>query len=203
MWFILLFASRRGHTRCALVTGVQTCALPIATIRAARILPQFARRYGPRPRARGRSAIGGWPFPPRWPLWVRATYWSLPARAMKVARLLGDKSCRSTTVTSPDRNFPAGRRRRVNAAAMAGNDKAVLWSAEEARQATGGRNTRDWRATGVSIDSRSIEPGDLFVALKGPTFDGHDFAGKAIQAGAAASMVHRRAAGLARSEEQP
>src|SRR3546814_20014558 len=73
---------------------------------------------------------------------------------------------------------------------MAGNDKAVLWSAEEARQATGGRNTRDWRATGVSIDSRSIEPGDLFVALKGPTFDGHAFAGKAIKAGAAAPMVH-------------
>src|SRR3546814_16770933 len=79
---------------------------------------------------------------------------------------------------------------------MAGNDKAGLWSAEEARQATGGRNTRDWGATGVSIDSRSIEPGDLFVALKGPTFDGHDFAGKAIKAGAAASMVHRRAAGI-------
>src|SRR3546814_3210385 len=29
MWFIFLFSSRRRHTRCALVTGVQTCALPI------------------------------------------------------------------------------------------------------------------------------------------------------------------------------
>jgi len=74
--------------------------------------------------------------------------------------------------------------------------KEVLWSAEEARQATGGRNTRDWQATGVSIDSRSLAPGDLFVALKGPSFDGHDFAGKAIKAGAAASMVHRRADGI-------
>src|SRR3546814_13025509 len=138
MWFILLFASRRGHTRCALVTGVQTCALPIATIRAARILPQFARRYWPRPRARRRSAIGGRPLPPRWPLWVRATYWSLPARAMKVARLLGDKSCRSTTVTSPERNFPAGRRGRGNAAAMAGTEQAGLRSAEGGGQATGG-----------------------------------------------------------------
>lgn len=72
----------------------------------------------------------------------------------------------------------------------------VLWTAEEARQATGGRNTRDWQATGVSIDSRTVQPGDLFVALKGPTFDGHDFAGKAIKAGAAASMVHRRADGI-------
>src|SRR3546814_19171627 len=52
------------------------------------------------------SAIGFRPFPPRWRRWFRATYWSLPARAMKVARLLGDKSCRSTTVTSPGPQFP-------------------------------------------------------------------------------------------------
>ena len=78
----------------------------------------------------------------------------------------------------------------MSAAAVAA--KEVLWTAEEARQATGGRNTRDWQATGVSIDSRSLEAGDLFVALKGPSFDGHDFAGKAIKAGAAAAMIHRR-----------
>lgn len=77
-----------------------------------------------------------------------------------------------------------------------GAAKEVLWTAEEAAQATGGRNTTDWQATGVSIDSRSVEPGDLFIALKGPTFDGHDYAGKAIKAGAAASMVHRRADGV-------
>src|SRR3546814_10450407 len=29
MWFVFFFSSRRRHTRCALVTGVQTCALPI------------------------------------------------------------------------------------------------------------------------------------------------------------------------------
>ena len=74
--------------------------------------------------------------------------------------------------------------------------KEVLWTAEEAAQATGGRATTDWQATGVSIDSRSVAPGDLFIALKGPSFDGHDYAGKAIKAGAAASMVHRRADGI-------
>jgi UDP-N-acetylmuramoyl-tripeptide--D-alanyl-D-alanine ligase len=84
----------------------------------------------------------------------------------------------------------------VNAAAKACNAKEVLWCAEEARQATGGRNTRPWQATGVSIDSRSVAPGDLFIALKGPTFDGHDFAGKAIKAGAAAALVHRRSDGI-------
>ena len=34
---------------------------------------------------------------------------------------------------------------------------------------------RDWTASGVSIDSRSVAAGDLFVALVGPNFDGHDF----------------------------
>src|SRR3546814_14110693 len=34
MWFVCFFSSRRRHTRCALVTGVQTCALPIYVIQA-------------------------------------------------------------------------------------------------------------------------------------------------------------------------
>ncbi len=44
----------------------------------------------------------------------------------------------------------------------------------------------------VATDSRAILPGDLFVALTGPTFDGHDFAIKAAQSGATAVMVSRR-----------
>src|SRR3546814_7153947 len=35
-WFLFFFSSRRRHTRCALVTGVQTCALPISGLRAAK-----------------------------------------------------------------------------------------------------------------------------------------------------------------------
>ena len=76
----------------------------------------------------------------------------------------------------------------------------ILWTAEDIAQATGGRVTGDWQASGVSIDSRSLEAGDLFIALKGPSFDGHDFAGKAIKAGAAAAMVHRRADGIDESD---
>lgn len=68
---------------------------------------------------------------------------------------------------------------------------APLWTAHEAAAATGGTNSADWAATGVSIDSRSVENGDLFVALKGPAFDGHSFVGKAMDAGAAAALVHR------------
>lgn len=45
--------------------------------------------------------------------------------------------------------------------------------------------------TGVTIDSRSVRPGDLFVALKGERVDGHDFITKAIEAGAAAVVLGR------------
>ncbi len=41
----------------------------------------------------------------------------------------------------------------------------------------------------VGHDSRQIKPGDLFVALKGPRFDGHDFVLQAIEAGAKGALV--------------
>jgi UDP-N-acetylmuramoyl-tripeptide--D-alanyl-D-alanine ligase len=42
---------------------------------------------------------------------------------------------------------------------------------------------------GVSIDSRNIVGGELFVAIKGPNFDGHDYVEQAFQNGAAAALV--------------
>jgi len=42
---------------------------------------------------------------------------------------------------------------------------------------------------GVGTDTRSLQPGQLFIALRGPNFDGHDFAAQAAQRGAAALMV--------------
>jgi len=45
--------------------------------------------------------------------------------------------------------------------------------------------------SGVSIDSRSLSPGELFVAIEGPNFDGHDFVSVAHQRGAAAAMVSK------------
>ncbi len=67
-----------------------------------------------------------------------------------------------------------------------------LWNDAQAAQATGGRNTAPWTAGGVSIDSRSLAPDDLFVALQGPSFDGHDYIAKAFENGAVASVSHRR-----------
>ena len=71
-----------------------------------------------------------------------------------------------------------------------------LWTATEAATATGGTNDRDWTATGVSIDTRSLVAGDLFVALRGPNHDGHDFVAGALDHGAAAALVDRNIAGL-------
>jgi UDP-N-acetylmuramoyl-tripeptide--D-alanyl-D-alanine ligase len=43
----------------------------------------------------------------------------------------------------------------------------------------------------VTTDSRDVKPGDLFIALQGETFDGHDFAQQAFTQGAVAVMAHK------------
>jgi len=52
----------------------------------------------------------------------------------------------------------------------------------------------DARLAGVSIDSRTIRPGEVFVALPGERFDGHDFLERAAEAGAAILIVEEEAA---------
>ena len=66
----------------------------------------------------------------------------------------------------------------------------MLWTSDDAVTATGGRVTRAWAAIGVSIDTRTLQPGDLFVALKDAR-DGHDFVAAALAKGAAAALVSR------------
>ncbi len=66
----------------------------------------------------------------------------------------------------------------------------MLWTAKDAAEATGGRAIGDWSVDGVSIDTRTIEAGDLFVALKAAR-DGHDFVAQALEAGAGAALVSR------------
>jgi UDP-N-acetylmuramoyl-tripeptide--D-alanyl-D-alanine ligase len=64
----------------------------------------------------------------------------------------------------------------------------------EVAAATSGRvvsGTPGVRVSGVSIDSRRVEPGQLFVAIAGPRFDGHDFVAEATARGAPAALVHR------------
>jgi UDP-N-acetylmuramoyl-tripeptide--D-alanyl-D-alanine ligase len=66
-----------------------------------------------------------------------------------------------------------------------------LWTAAEAAAAAGGASAISWTATGVSIDTRSLVAGDLFVAVHGSNRDGHDFVGAAFDLGASAAMVDR------------
>jgi len=68
-----------------------------------------------------------------------------------------------------------------------------LWTGDEIA-ATGARFVpataqAGFAASGVSIDSRTLKPGDLFVAVRGEVRDGHEFVEKALLAGASAAMV--------------
>jgi UDP-N-acetylmuramoyl-tripeptide--D-alanyl-D-alanine ligase len=67
-----------------------------------------------------------------------------------------------------------------------------LFTAEALSQALGGVMTRPFHANGVSIDTRSLEHGDLFVALATETGDGHDHVATALSRGAAGALVHRQ-----------
>jgi UDP-N-acetylmuramoyl-tripeptide--D-alanyl-D-alanine ligase len=70
-----------------------------------------------------------------------------------------------------------------------------LWTAQEIAAATGGTIVGGaFAATGVSIDTRTIEPGDLFVALAGVR-DGHEFVEQALAKGAAGALVSREVGG--------
>src|SRR5690606_14504699 len=69
-----------------------------------------------------------------------------------------------------------------------------LWTAAEIAAATGGTVHGDFAATGVSIDTRSLDAGDLFVALGGVR-DGHEFVAGALAKGAAGSLVSRAVEG--------
>lgn len=67
-----------------------------------------------------------------------------------------------------------------------------LWSAQEAASATNGDAIGDWIASGVSIDTRTLNPGDLFTAIRGPNHDGHDHVITALEKGAAAAVVDKQ-----------
>ena len=70
-------------------------------------------------------------------------------------------------------------------------EREVLWTAADAAAATGGHATRAWAASGVTLDSRAVTPGDLFVAVRGERTDGHRFVADALRRGAAAAVVDR------------
>ena len=60
-----------------------------------------------------------------------------------------------------------------------------LWLTENLIDAMGGRpiGTMPEGVSGISIDSRTLKPGEAFFAIKGEAMDGHDFATAAVKAG--------------------
>ena len=58
----------------------------------------------------------------------------------------------------------------------------TLWTSAEAEAATLGKASAPFAVNELSIDTRTLRPGDLFVALQGDNRDGHDFVRAAFDA---------------------
>ena len=65
----------------------------------------------------------------------------------------------------------------------------ALWTSDEIAEATGGTASAPFEVTGVTFDSREVQPGDLFVAMPGTVHDGHRFVDGAFASGAAGAIV--------------
>lgn len=65
----------------------------------------------------------------------------------------------------------------------------TLWTSDLVIEATEGKGAGGIAIASVSIDSRTINPGALFVALKGEQFDGHSYVRGALESGAVAALV--------------
>ena len=73
-------------------------------------------------------------------------------------------------------------------------DTSSLWTSEDLRAATQGQLSGDVQVHGVCIDTRTLQPGDLFIALIGHNSDGHRYLKQALDAGASCVMAHDEAA---------
>jgi len=71
----------------------------------------------------------------------------------------------------------------------------VLWTSDEIAQATGGIASDAFEITGVTFDSREVQPGDLFVAMPGTVHNGHRFVEQAFASGAAGAIVSQAVGG--------
>lgn len=72
------------------------------------------------------------------------------------------------------------------------------WTSNDAQIATHGTlSGAAWQAESVGIDSRAVKAGELFVAIAGERFDGHDYVAQALEKGAAAAMVSKAPVGVA------
>src|SRR5918997_3680002 len=194
-----------------------TCWSSPTTTPAPRTPPRSARRCSPASPPTGaatcwRSATAAPPSPPPSPAPGPATPSSWPARATRPARRWPAPCIRSTTGPCCARPWCGARRPewsrdhdrarevvREHSVPEHGvderrwGDPVIPLTLAEVAEAVGGRLTRgDGTVTGrVTLDSRAVAPGDLFVAVPGERVDGHDFLGAAAAAGAVAALSTR------------
>ncbi|WP_138379373.1 UDP-N-acetylmuramoyl-tripeptide--D-alanyl-D-alanine ligase [Luteithermobacter gelatinilyticus] len=74
-------------------------------------------------------------------------------------------------------------------------DETALWTSRELGRVLGSDVRAQWDCQGISIDSRTLKRGDLFFALSGPHFDGHDYVAEVFEKGAAGAVVSKPVAG--------
>ena len=72
---------------------------------------------------------------------------------------------------------------------------SALWTSDEIAAATGGTASTPFEVTGVTFDSREVEPGFLFIAMPGTVHDGHKFVDAAFASGAAGALVSQPVVG--------
>lgn len=74
---------------------------------------------------------------------------------------------------------------------LSGEQILALLNSETPGWAQPAHEMPEWYADGVSTDSRSVHPGELFIPLTGERFDGHEYIGGALMAGAAGVLTSR------------
>lgn len=87
-------------------------------------------------------------------------------------------------------SYPLPRKSLWSAYEAAAATSGVLLRGGQGRQQDGRSGADDWQVFGISFDTRSLAPGDLFVAIEGAR-DGHDFLCMAAEKGASAALVSK------------
>ena len=83
-------------------------------------------------------------------------------------------------------------------------DDTPTLSVGEILKATGGtplRGGTEWGCRGISTDTRTLRPGNLFIALRGENFDGHDYLSAAAQRGASGLLIRTESFGKAANQQ--
>src|SRR5277367_2708571 len=145
-----------------------------------------------------RTASRRWPW--RWKRLGPAMWCCWRAKATRRTRSCATGRSNSTIASGRGRFCAARAIRRSQRVTSEGSDAkplgdAMRWTADQLADALGVARPAGLDAlaglAGVSIDSRTVQPGELFIAIRGPRHDGHGFVGGALDRGAAAGVVAR------------